>query len=129
MFQQHNLSGRTRPHAEAVHLPTRGSSPIHLGGILPKQLECENQEVCHNLQCVCHTHTQKTIFPLKMLKEDAKADEAVYHNFIVFLLCIFNERKEILKSILKATLYLLSALFPVYTDKFFLMNVTNGEWQ
>lgn len=39
----------------------------------------------------------------------AKADEAVCHNFIIFLPCIFNERKEILKSILKATPYLLAA--------------------
>lgn len=38
-----------------------------------------------------------------------KADVAVYHNFIIFLLCNFNEGKGILKSTLKATPYQLAA--------------------
>lgn len=38
----------------------------------------------------------------------AKADEEVYQNFITFLWYDFNERKEILKSILKATPYILA---------------------
>lgn len=57
-----------------------------------------------------------------------KADEAVYHNFIVFLLCHFNERKEIVMSILKATPYVLTA--PASSlHRLILMNITNREQQ
>lgn len=70
MSQQHNFPGRTRPHAEALHLPRRASSlPTStgdLGGILLKQRE--NQGACHNLQCALHTHTEENNTPTKDVK-------------------------------------------------------------